>query len=283
MTAVAGNSSTNVTTAAAWQSSNPSVMTVSGAGLAVALADGSVTISATYQGATGSRALTIFPTEVCLPYNTANLSVVQAGDSWLLSDGVQSMLSLDTFTDALNALALARRYSSLCYIGRNNVRSNRLAYIVNFWHGDTGVATSISPEDCTPYSPAALQITSLGTNGWAVTDGAQQLLLLETQADATVATTEAKKYSAQCFIGRQNTRPNPLSFIQQDLEVTRAVPSAPDRIDSRRPEHIPGTPARTRRNSAASRRVIQTCGLTRDIARPLSPRAAGRGMRWCDS
>jgi hypothetical protein len=86
---------------------------------------------------------------------------------------------------------------------------------VNFWHGETGAVTSISPEDCTPFSPAALQVTNLGATGWAVTDGAQQLALLETQADAVVAMAEAKRYTAQCFIGRQNPRPSPLSYTLQ--------------------------------------------------------------------
>ncbi|MFI5179304.1 MAG: hypothetical protein ACHQO8_12095 [Vicinamibacterales bacterium] len=125
------------------------------------------------------------------------------------------MASLDTATDAANALAVARRYSTLCSIGRNNIQPNRLAYIVNFWHGETGVATTVSPEDCTPYAAASLQVTSLSPTAWAVMSGAQQLLLLETQADATVALAEAQKYTSQCFIGRQNTRPNPLDYILQ--------------------------------------------------------------------
>jgi uncharacterized protein YjdB len=39
----------NVTTASAWQSSNPAVATVSAAGVVTALTDGQVTITATYQ------------------------------------------------------------------------------------------------------------------------------------------------------------------------------------------------------------------------------------------
>ncbi len=215
MTARLATNSANITTSANWLSSDPSVMTVSSTGLATALAGGSVIISATYQGGSASVSLTIFPTEVCLSYVTPNLAVTQDTNFWTLGDGAQAIFSLDTATDAANALAVAQRYSSLCYIGRNNVRANRLAYIANFWAGATNDATTVTPEDCTPYAAASLQVSNLGSTGWAVMSGAQQLLLLDTQADANIALAEARKYSAQCFIGRQNTRPNPLEFIVQ--------------------------------------------------------------------
>ena len=75
--------------------------------------------------------------------------------------------------------------------------------------------TTITPEDCTQYAAGSLQVVNLGSTGWAVMSGGQQLMLLETQADANVAMAEAQNYSAQCFIGRQNTRPSPLLFTVQ--------------------------------------------------------------------
>ncbi|MFI5179303.1 MAG: Ig-like domain-containing protein [Vicinamibacterales bacterium] len=58
MTARVANGSMTVTAESKWQSSDPGVMTVSATGLATALAGGSVTLSATYQGGTGSLTLT---------------------------------------------------------------------------------------------------------------------------------------------------------------------------------------------------------------------------------
>jgi uncharacterized protein YjdB len=45
----------NVTTAAAWQSSNPAVATVSALGVVAGVADGQSTITATYQGLTATE------------------------------------------------------------------------------------------------------------------------------------------------------------------------------------------------------------------------------------
>jgi len=96
--------------------------------------------------------------------------------------------------------------------GRNNNRANRRAYIVDYWKG-TGVATSLGAEDCDGYSPSNLQMLDLGGLGWAVMDGARQLLLLDNQSDANAALVLARQYTARCFIGRGNNRPTPLNYI----------------------------------------------------------------------
>jgi len=220
MTATAGyaDGTTQVVTAqASWQSSNPSVVTVSSGGFAVAVAGGSATLRATYGGMTGSLPLNISGTPLpdCILYNTAGLQIVQEPDDWLLTDGHEAMYTLDNPVDAANALALAQRYSVNCFIGRENTRANRLAYIVDYWQNPTGAATTISPEDCQAYSAGNLQIVNLGANGWALMDGARQILLLDNQGDANAALALAKQYSSLCFIGRANTRPNPLDYIVQ--------------------------------------------------------------------
>jgi type 1 fimbria pilin len=83
---------------------------------------------------------------------------------------------------------------------------------MSYWQGSTGVATTVSPEDCTPYATSNLQAVDLGSSGWAVTDGTRQLVLLDNQSDANGALSILKQYSSQCFIGRGNTRSNPLDF-----------------------------------------------------------------------
>jgi sphingomyelin phosphodiesterase len=72
--------------------------------------------------------------EDCLTYNPADLRIVDEGASgWLLTDGRSRMLTLDTRQDALDALALARRHTKHCFIGRGNARANRSSYIVAYW------------------------------------------------------------------------------------------------------------------------------------------------------
>jgi hypothetical protein len=40
---------------------------------------------------------------------------------------------LDNSSDAQAALQLAQQYSQQCFIGRDNSRSNRSEYIVEYW------------------------------------------------------------------------------------------------------------------------------------------------------
>ena len=150
----------------------------------------------------------------CLPYNPANLRIVDEGaNGWLLTDGVSRMLILDNETDARNALALAQRHTAHCFIGRGNTRPNRKDYIVEYWTGDSGLATTIGPEDCLPYNPANLQIVDEGANGWLLTDGVSRMLILDNETDARNALALAQRHAAQCFIGRGNTRPNRKDYI----------------------------------------------------------------------
>jgi len=206
--------SKDVTTVATWQTSDPSIVAVSNTGVATAGAAGTVLLRATYGGAGGTLQVTILGAfdVFCDPYSTATLSVIPTEDYWTLWDGVQFLEIMATQADAANALALAQRYRTNCSIGRDNARANREAYITQYWKDTTGAATTISPEDCTPYATANLQVVDLGATGWAVSDGTRQLLLLDNQADANGALGVLKQYSSQCFIGRGNTRADPLRF-----------------------------------------------------------------------
>jgi hypothetical protein len=152
-------------------------------------------------------------TEDCLPYYTGSLQIVEEPGRWLLTDGFQRMFVLDSADDAANALALARRYARVCYIGRDNRRADRAAYILNYWKDRTPLATTIQPEDCDAYTVSNLRIEDQGAAGWAVMDGKSRLLLLDTESDATVALGVARQHGATCFIGRGNRRPDPRQFI----------------------------------------------------------------------
>jgi hypothetical protein len=72
--------------------------------------------------------------EDCIYYNREALEVIDEGErGWLLTDGRSRMLGLDNEEDARAALALARRHTAQCFIGRNNRRPNRRDYIVQYW------------------------------------------------------------------------------------------------------------------------------------------------------
>jgi hypothetical protein len=160
-----------------------------------------------------SAAPSISP-EDCLPYDWSSLHLVNEGASgWLLTDGRARMLMLDNELDGKNALALAKRHTKQCFIGRDNDRSNRKSYIVEYWEGDTGQATTISAKDCLAYDLANLRAVDEGASGWLLTDGVSRMLTLDNETDAKNALALARRHTAHCFIGRDNSRPDRGSYI----------------------------------------------------------------------
>ena len=109
--------------------------------------------------------------EDCILYDNGSLRIVDKGENgWRLTDGRSSMKILDDEGDAKAALALARRHTRQCFIGRGNARPNRKSYIVQYWSGDSGISTTIEREDCVPYDATSLRIMDMGANGWRLTD-----------------------------------------------------------------------------------------------------------------
>jgi hypothetical protein len=150
----------------------------------------------------------------CITYNPDTLKIVNEwANGWLLTDGNSRMQMLDNEQDAKNALALARRYSSQCFIGRDNKRANRADYIVEFWGGDTGQATTLTKVDALPFNPANLKIVDEGSKGWLLTDGTSRMLMLDNEQDAQAALNMASQFTKHCFIGRDNKRPNRKAYI----------------------------------------------------------------------
>jgi hypothetical protein len=85
-----------------------------------------------WQGDSGKE--TTIRNEDCLRYNADALRVVNEGKTgWLLTDGYARMFTLDDEQDAQAALALAKKHSYRCFIGRGNDRPDPAAYIVEYW------------------------------------------------------------------------------------------------------------------------------------------------------
>ena len=150
----------------------------------------------------------------CLTYDPRNLRIVNEGPrGWLLTDGVSRMHMLDNRRNAERALALARRHTAHCFIGRDNIRPNRKDFIVEYWTGASMIPTAINGEDCISYNRWNLRIVDEGASGWLLTDGRSRLLMLADREDAERALDMARRNSRQCFIGRDNTRSNRQDYI----------------------------------------------------------------------
>lgn len=207
---------TILTASVTWQSSNTNVITIAGSS-AMAVAAGSAVITATYQGLVATLPISVVPQADCATYNASTWQVVDDPGGFLLAgslSGIQARVFLfDTRADADNGLAVYQRFSSICYVGRSNSRSNRIAYIFPYWLDATGRSTTVQPEDCEPYDPSTLGVASAGSSGWTLSASGRQLMLLDTAADASTMLAVAQKYSSQCFIGRGNARATATAYI----------------------------------------------------------------------
>jgi hypothetical protein len=155
--------------------------------------------------------------EDCLSYDPRTLSIVDEGaDGWLLTDGSSRMAMLDNQADAERALALARRHTAHCFIGRGNPRPNRMDYVRDYWTGSSGISTVIQGEDCVAYNPVTVNVFDRGDLGWRMEDGDHWMLLYHDQADANRGLAVAKANTGRlCFIGRGNSRPDRSSYITE--------------------------------------------------------------------
>jgi hypothetical protein len=124
----------------------------------------------------------------CLLYNPKDLKIVDEGASgWLLT--------------------------AHCFIGRDNTKPNRDDFVHEYWMGDSGVTTTIANEDCISYNPDTLRIVDEGAGGFLLTDGLSRMAIYASLEDAQEGLRVAKLASKQCFIGRDNGRPNRKAYI----------------------------------------------------------------------
>ena len=166
--------------------------------------------------------------EDCLTYNPFALVISDQGAvGWVLTDGVSSMQLLDTQSDAQLAASAAIAHTQHCFIGRNNVRPDRYAYIFEYWKGDSGMGVEPPVSDCIAYNPFNLTIADGGANGWFVMDGASSLLMLDTMADASAAQAVLQTNNLLCFIGRSNARPDRSQYIHTYLRNAPTTPPTP--------------------------------------------------------
>jgi hypothetical protein len=81
--------------------------------------------------------------------------------------------------------------------------------------GLSAARTQPAPEeDCIHYDPSSLTAEDRSLQGWIVVDGrGRQFVMLDNRNDAEAAIRVMKKFTAQCFIGRRNPRPNRKEYI----------------------------------------------------------------------
>jgi hypothetical protein len=166
------------------------------------------------------------PDDDCIGYTPANLAIQEGTQGWQLVEGPRLMFTFDTQADAQDGLSVMSGFDQYCFIGRDNPRPDRKAYITSYLRTSSSVFIPIdpgliplapmpspSPEDCISYNAAAAYIEDIGAMGLRLTDGFSILALLDNATDASLGLQVAQAHAQQCFIGRSNSRPNREDYI----------------------------------------------------------------------
>ena len=153
-------------------------------------------------------------------YDPRRLVVVNRGTlGWMLTDGRMSMRLFDNAEDARNGLRVARRYTRQCFVGRDNPRTNRSDYILEYWEGHSGLPWEpLTRTDIIPYQPAKVKAMDLDAKGWRIHEGDHWMLIAHDMNDALAMLQVVERHSRFCFIGRNNDRPNRKRYIMTYFE-----------------------------------------------------------------
>lgn len=150
-----------------------------------------------------------------ISYNPRRLRIVNEGTKgWLLTDGTSRMKLLDNKEDARNALRVARRHTRHGFIGRDNDRTNRSGYIIEYWAGSSGLPYEpLTKVDSIPYNPANIVAEHLSEQGWRLKEGGHWMQMAHDFNDALALLQVAERHTKMCFIGRSNKRSNRRGYI----------------------------------------------------------------------
>ncbi|MET0132534.1 MAG: hypothetical protein ABW215_02970 [Kibdelosporangium sp.] len=130
--------------------------------------------------------------------------VVEGADHW--------MFLLDNQQDADNALSVARGFTAACYIGRPRGAGET---VMTYWKGGAGRAGPVSGEDCIAFTPSTLFVVRVSATEWSLRSGNMLMESFKTQAQASRGLKAARQYTKQCFIGRDNKRPDRSAYIME--------------------------------------------------------------------
>jgi hypothetical protein len=164
-----------------------------------------------------------FPTpEDCLTYNPANLSRRYEAGVWVVAEnGSREIVRVyggPSDQQGDQALAVAKRYQKVCFIGRGNHRSEKEAYIYEYWRNPSGQTPAIPGGDdlCSPYNRNNLTVEDMGDgDGWRVKDHDHVLQLFDNGTDANNGKLVLAHYDQQCSIGSDTP-----SGVQADITFT---------------------------------------------------------------
>lgn len=140
------------------------------------------------------------PSKASVRYDTGmNAYVVEAG-----SVTVMILYGSDGSDLGDKGLALAKRYSKHCYLGRKNTREEKASFVFDYWRNQVSGAASVpgAEDDCSAYDPKNLTVEDMGNgDGWRVKDHDHVLHLFDNERDARNGKLVLGKYKSMCNLG----------------------------------------------------------------------------------
>ncbi|MDE2135517.1 MAG: hypothetical protein KGM97_03980 [Alphaproteobacteria bacterium] len=141
------------------------------------------------------------PRETCDAFDDAAARAVQAGTSWKVVAGNETLVVDGAAEgDALRALATIRhyRFDRRCRVG---------AVPLTYWKRGTQMASGrMGGADCIAFNPTTAHAAHIG-HRWRVVDGVQWIADSgddKTQADSVLSLIRFYHLDAECFVGRPN-------------------------------------------------------------------------------
>jgi hypothetical protein len=146
----------------------------------------------------------------CISYNPNAITVNYAAGVWAVKESQNEIVRVyagPSDNSGQKALALAKRYKQVCFIGRGNYRDDKDAYIFEYWRNPSGINTTIpdSEDDCSGYNRNNLDVNDMGGgDGWRVKDHDHVLQIFDHEADAKNGKIVLAKYNQICYIHSEN-------------------------------------------------------------------------------
>src|SRR5258708_32622192 len=129
----------------------------------------------------------------------------------VLTDGESRIGVFDSEQDATNALAVAQRHTSHCFIGRRPSKPSGIE-LVDYWSGQSTMTPSLTRETCTIYDWSAPKTTAARDRAWAVTDDGAFTIIVSDRIDAAALLAVAQRYRAHSTLGRATPRAGPIHY-----------------------------------------------------------------------
>jgi hypothetical protein len=155
--------------------------------------------------------------EDCISYNANTLTLGYEAGVWVVRSGTTEVVRVyggPSDPNGDHALAVAKRYTKVCFIGRGNTREGREEYIFEYWRDPSGINTTLpdAEEACSSYDRTNIIVDDAGDDAWRVRDDDHVLQMFDTEQDATNGKLVLEKYDQICFVPSDYEYPADITY-----------------------------------------------------------------------